>query len=64
MKPEKAERYQIEILKQMDGNQKLGISFQLYEITRDLMRQSIELENQGIPRHEIEKLLAERMLKG
>ena len=63
MKPEKARVYQIEIYRQMSGNQKLEIAFQLYEMACNLIRQSIHTENPELSSDKVEKLLAERMRK-
>lgn len=61
MRPEKAEQYQLEILRRMSGAQRLAIAFQLYELVRNIKRQVIRQENPGLPETEIAKRLAESM---
>lgn len=61
MRPEKAEQYQIEILRNMSGAQRLEIAFQLYEMVRNMKRQVIQQENPEALPSEIDQLLAEKM---
>ena len=62
MRPEKAEQYQVEILRKMTGAQRLEIAFQLYEMVRNIKRQVIQRENPLASESEIEKLLANSMI--
>ncbi len=53
-----------EILRNMDGEKKLKIAFELYEIALNLSRQSVLEQNPNITEKELKQLLLKRFSYG
>jgi len=61
MRGNKAEQKYISILKKMDGNKRVKIGAELYEMARKIVLSSIKNKNPGISEEQLNKMLKERM---
>jgi len=61
MRGNKAEQKYISILKKMDGNKRVKIGSELYEMARKIVLSSIKDNNPGISEEQLNKMLKERM---
>ncbi len=61
MRPEEGARKQIEIYRKMSGKQRLRISMELYELSRELISCNIRQMYPGISEEEFRKKLNRRM---
>jgi len=58
---DKVEQKYISILKKMDGNKRVKIGADLYEMARKIVLSSIKNKNPGISEEQLSKVLKERM---
>lgn len=63
MRPEAAEKKHILLLRNMDGNRRVKIGAELYELGVDIIKSSIKNENPDISKEELKKKLHQRMYR-
>lgn len=63
MRPQEAEKKYISLLRNMDGNQRVKIGVELYEMARHIVESSIKNENPNLSEDELEEKLRQRMNK-
>lgn len=61
MKPEEAERKYILLLRSFDGNKRVKIGAELYEMAKHIIESSIRNENPNISENELKNRLKQRM---
>lgn len=61
MRPEEAEKKYISLLRNMDGNRRVKIGAELYEMSRHIVESSIKNENPNISESELKEKLRRRM---
>ena len=61
MREDKVEQKYISILKKMDGNKRVKIGAELYEMARKIVLSSIKNKNPGISEEQLNEMLKERM---
>ena len=61
MREDRVEQKYISILKKMDGNKRVKIGAELYEMARKIVVSSIKNKNPGISEEQLSKVLKERM---
>lgn len=61
MREDKVEQKYISILKKMDGNKRVKIGAELYEMARRIVLSSIKNKNPDISEEQLSKVLKERM---
>lgn len=61
MNPEAATQRQIELYRQMTGEQRLGIALRLHELACDVAREGIRNQHPRADAQEIERLLRRRI---
>jgi len=61
MKPEDAEKLQLEIYRKMSGERRLLLAFELYEFQRNVTREALRREHPHATEAEIEAMLRRRM---
>lgn len=53
--------YQIEQYRRLTGEQRLAVALDLHELSCDVAREGIRMQNPGIPKEDIERLLRRRI---
>jgi len=61
MRPEEAEKKYISLLRNMDGNQRVKIGAELYEMARHIVESSIKNENPTLSEDELKEKLRQRI---
>lgn len=61
MREDKIEQKYLSILRRMDGNKRVKIGAELYEMARKIVLSSIKNKNPGISEEQLNKVLKERM---
>ena len=61
MREDEVEQRYISILKKMDGNKRVKIGAELYEMARKIIISSIKNKNPDISEEQLNKILKERM---
>ncbi len=61
MHPDKAEKQYISLLRKMDGNQRVKIGAELYEVARHIAESSIRNQYPDLSEDEIKEKLRQRM---
>lgn len=61
MREDEVEQRYISILKKMDGNKRVKIGAELYEMARKIILSSIKNKSPDIPEEQLNKILKERM---
>lgn len=61
MKPEEAEKKYIALLRSFDGNRRVKIGAELYELARHIIEASLRNQNPGISEEELKEKLKQRI---
>lgn len=61
MRPSEAEKKYISLLRSMDGNQRVKIGAELYEMARHIVESSIKNENPDVSEEELKEKVRQRM---